>query len=177
MKASDYYRGVKTILNSELAACAVANQLYMETKKWWIDKDFGGTTEDPHGAESLYPDGDKGNAPGPEPEDIEWLMPEEYLKTGDEEEDKKIAPVFIKNDASANEIKQGKVGNCWLISALSVLAGHDELIMGSADTLDMENIDILDKKSALSCSNGVFPPIFHKFRLKGIFVLRFYKDF
>lgn len=55
----------------------------METKKWWIDKDFGGTTKDPHGAESLYPDGEKGNAPGPEPEDIEWLMPEEYLKTGD----------------------------------------------------------------------------------------------
>jgi hypothetical protein len=77
----------------------------METKKWWIDKDFGGTTKDPHGAESLYPDGEKGNAPGPEPEDIEWLIPEEYLKTGDEEEDKNIAPVFIKNDASANEIK------------------------------------------------------------------------
>jgi calpain len=61
------------------------------------------------------------------------LRPEEYLATGDAEDDAQLAPVFIKNDASSNEIKQGKVGNCWFISALSVLAGHDELIMGGAD--------------------------------------------
>jgi calpain len=36
---------------------------------------------------------------------------------------------------------------------------------------------MLDKNTVLACSMGVFPPIFHKFRTKDIYVLRFYKDY
>jgi hypothetical protein len=52
-------------------------------------------------------------------------VPEEFLKTDDPEQDANLNPGFIKNDASANEIKQGGVGDCWFISALSVIAGDD----------------------------------------------------
>lgn len=38
--------------------------------------------------------------------------------------------MFINEGASANDVKQGKIGDCWLISALSVLATRDELLTG-----------------------------------------------
>lgn len=42
------------------------------------------------------------------------------------------------------------------------------------------NVDpdmIIDKEIAVALSNGVFPPIFHKFRAKGLYVLRIFKNF
>lgn len=36
---------------------------------------------------------------------------------------------------------------------------------------------IIDKELASSLSMGVYPPIFHRFRLQGIYVLRFFKNF
>jgi hypothetical protein len=79
-------------------------------------------------------------------------VPEEFLKTDDPEQDANLNPGFIKNDASANEIKQGGVGDCWFISALSVIAGDDKLIVGGANMIDMSNLNILDKNSAQECS-------------------------
>jgi hypothetical protein len=45
---SDYYRGVKTILNSEKAALAAAIALYKKVKNgdYWRDPDFGPTDDD-----------------------------------------------------------------------------------------------------------------------------------
>jgi len=36
---------------------------------------------------------------------------------------------------------------------------------------------IIDKDIASSLSKGVYPPIFHRFRCKGIFVIRIFKNF
>lgn len=36
---------------------------------------------------------------------------------------------------------------------------------------------IIDKEIASLFSMGVYPPIFHRFRTKGIYVLRFFKNF
>jgi len=36
---------------------------------------------------------------------------------------------------------------------------------------------IVDKEIATLLCNGVYPPIFHKFRTKGLFVLRIFKNF
>lgn len=58
-----------------------------------------------------------------------------------------------------------------------MLAGQDELIRGGGDSIDTTNINILDKSSATMASIGVFPPIFHKFRKRGIYCFRFFKDF
>lgn len=65
----------------------------------------------------------------PDPEDIQWIRPEDYNNE---------APVFIHDGASANDVKQGILGNCWLISALSVLATRDELLSGRIGNLDLE---------------------------------------
>ena len=40
---------------------------------------------------------------------------------------------FLQGDASSNEVKQGALGDCWFIGALSVLATRDELLRGGAD--------------------------------------------
>lgn len=41
--------------------------------------------------------------------------------------------------------------------------------------MDMDKDTIVDRKIANLMCEGVFPPIFHRFRSKGIYVLRMYK--
>jgi hypothetical protein len=36
---------------------------------------------------------------------------------------------------------------------------------------------IVDKEISTNLSKGIFPPIFHKFRSRGIYVLKYFKDF
>ena len=37
-------------------------------------------------------------------------------------------------------------------------------------------VNLIDAEAATMLSSGVYPPIFHCFRKKGIYVLRFFKD-
>ena len=83
----------------------------------------------------------------------------------------------MKGDAASNEVIQGQLGNCWFISALSVLADRDDLLRGGGEQIDVQNENMVDKKTAQLCTIGVYPPLFHKFRKNGIFVFRFFKDF
>jgi hypothetical protein len=85
--------------------------------------------------------------------------------------------MFIKEGASAEDCVQGDLGDCWLMSALSVAANKDELIIGGVPGVDYQKGMVVDKEMASACSSGVFPPIFHKYRARGIFCLRFMKDF
>lgn len=43
--------------------------------------------------------------------------------------------------------------------------------------MDYDPDMIVDKEIAMLLCNGLYPPIFHKFRTKGLFVLRIYKNF
>ena len=97
------------------------------------------------------------------------MRPEEYLDEG-------VTPKFVKGDASANEVKQGALGDCWFIGALSVLATRDELLRGCAEAVPPEMVNLIDAEIANLLSMGVYPPIFHKFRHQGIYVLRFSKN-
>lgn len=105
----------------------------------------------------------------PDPEQCEWLRPSEYLPEG-------TTAKFVKGDASANEVKQGALGDCWFIGALSVLATRDELLRGQAELVPPELTALIDSDTTKMLSSGVFAPIFHNFRNKGIFCLRFFKD-
>ena len=96
------------------------------------------------------------------------MRPSEYLDAGQ-------TGHFLKGDASANEVKQGALGDCWFIGALSVLATKDELLRGAVEHVPKEMVNLIDAETAAMLSSGVFPPIFHKFRLQGIYVLRFFK--
>ena len=83
----------------------------------------------------------------------------------------------MKGDAASNEVLQGYLGDCWFISALSVLADRDDLIRGGGEDIDTKNENMVDKSTSQLCTIGVYPPLFHKFRNKGIYVFRFFKDF
>lgn len=49
-----------------------------------------------------------------------------------------MEPAFIINEASSNEVKQGAIGNCWFIGALSVVATNDKLILGGSNLVNIE---------------------------------------
>ena len=55
---------------------------------------------------------------------------------------------FIVDDASSNEVKQGALGDCWFIGALSVLATRDELLRGGAENIAPNAEQLIDKESA-----------------------------
>jgi calpain len=63
------------------------------------------------------------------------------------------------------------------MSALSVVCQRDELIIGGMEGLEYDPDMIVDKEISFNLSRGIFPPIFHKFRSRGIYVLRYFKNF
>jgi hypothetical protein len=176
MEDDDYFMGCATMLTSEKSALATCRRLLKEckTKKItkWQDPDFGPKdSSDLDGlAHSLYPGG-KIPSPGYiEPKDVDWMWSEDRLKPGEHLK-------FIEGGAAAADCIQGDLGDCWLISALSVCANRDELIVGGSPGIDPVEGMIVDNEFAQNCSKGIFPPIFHKFRAKGIYCLRFFKNF
>ena len=64
-----------------------------------------------------------------------------------------------------------------MISAMSVLVTRDELLVGGRRGMEYDPQMIVDKEIATLLSNGVYPPIFHRYRSRGLFVLRIYKNF
>lgn len=176
----DYFRKCPTILNSEKAALKVAEELFqacMKTNKRWFDKDFGPKTEavaaetqsDEYKTEcsiACYgkPDEEKAG-------EIVWKAPRDYLEEGGDTVE------FVKNDASSNEVKQGECGDCWFIGALSVISTRDNLLRGGLENVEVTEGMKVSAYIASQMSSGVYAPIFHKYRTKGIYVLRFFKDF
>jgi calpain len=168
----DYFRGITSILNSETAALAKAEEIYNSLKEGeeFLDVDFGPKkdSDTSRNKNSLYFNGTP-PAPGyPKPEDVVWLRPTELpIET---------PPVFLNHEVSSNDVKQGDIGDCWLIGALSVLATRDDLFGGdfAAKHLDLEEIS---SGEARQLTTGVYPPIFMAYRDKGIYVFRFFKNF
>ena len=127
----DFYRNKETILNSEVAALAKCLQLEQELQDTvFFDLEFGPKSDDDdEGSKcSLYCNGVKPQS-HPDPENIAWRRPSEYLDEG-------VVGKFISGDASSNEVKQGALGDCWFIGAMSVLATRDDLLRGGGEYND-----------------------------------------
>ncbi len=73
-------------------------------------------------------------------------------------------PQFVDDGAASNDCIQGNLGDCWLISAMSVLATRDELLIGGRRGMEYDEDMIIDKEIATILSQGVYPPIFHRYR-------------
>jgi hypothetical protein len=54
---------------------------------------------------------------------VEWMRPEEALKSGNEDEIKMVSQGMRPGD-----VKQGTLGDCWLLGAFLCLATHPELL-------------------------------------------------
>ena len=174
---ADYFQGCRTMLNNEKAALAVARDTYLGLKKTkarkYQDPDFGpkddGTT-DPEGHKmAMY----KTGVPPlgyPAPDECKWVYSETLCDPGEQ-------PQFVDDGAASEDCIQGKLGDCWLISAMSVLVTRDELLVGGRRGMEYDPDMIVDKEIAALLSNGVYPPIFHRYRSRGLFVLRIFKNF
>lgn len=161
----DYFRIYNpkwtTILNSEHAALKRCKELLTNVKTF-KDPDFG--PEFKGGAFALYWAGEAPGANFPPPNELAWKSPREWLGEVN----------FFSDDISSNDVIQGSLGDCWFIGALSVLATRDELIRGSVESLTSP--EQVTQDTILGISKGVYPPIFHSFSAKGLYVLKFFKN-
>jgi hypothetical protein len=60
---------------------------------------------------------------------------------------------------------------------MSIVASRDELIIGGRRGMEYDPDMIVDKEIAGLLCKGLYPPIFHKFRSRGLYVLRIFKNF
>jgi len=54
---------------------------------------------------------------------VEWMRPEEALKSGNEDEIK-----MVQDGMRPGDVKQGTLGDCWLLGAFIILSTHPELL-------------------------------------------------
>lgn len=153
---------VETILNSEEAALKKCEELFFSIPKneLFIDNDFGSINT----KKSLYINAIPSNQFSPD--DIDWYHIKDISQN----------PSFMESYNSANEVIQGALGNCWFISALAVIASKDYLLRGEFNETILDD-GVIDEEEVKMLSCGVYPPIFHHFRSKGIYCFKFYKNY
>ena len=161
---------ITTILNSEDAAIKKCEELMenVENELKWQDPDFGPQPNDNGigSRRSIY--GEFGNAQtlGINVNNVSWYGIKEI--NGD--------ATFFYDGTESNDVMQGALGDCWFISALSVIATKDYLLRGEFNKSILEDGRI-DEEEIKMMSEGIYPPIFHSFSTKGIFCFRFFKNF
>jgi hypothetical protein len=117
----------------------------------------------------------------PDPKEVKWLRPEEILASlvdnGFDDLEGKTADIFDADGAGANDVCQSKyLGNCWFVSALSIIARYDKYLRGQF-VISEEAVKDLSDDEIAGMRFGVYPPAFQFLRKYGIYVMRFYKNF
>ena len=175
----DYFQGCPTMLTSEKAALAKVSEIYSQYKAKanagqpvgkFIDVDFGARRKSDleRSKFCMYKTGEVPRKGYTDPKQVEWMYAQDLTKK----------PVqFVDDGVASDDCIQGNLGDCWLISAMSVLATRDELLVGGRQGMEYDNNMIVDKEIASILSKGVYPPIFHKYRKIGLYVIRIFKNF
>ena len=177
LSKNDYFKRkpndspITTILNSEDAAikkCEELMQSLGDSMGRWVDPDFGPQENDngKGNRKSIFGDLGSSESLGINPEYIEW-----YSITDINDE-----ATFFYDGTESNDVMQGALGDCWFISALSVIATKDYLLRGEFNKNILEDGKI-DEEEIKMMSEGIYPPIFHSFSTKGIYCFRFFKNF
>jgi len=161
-----------------LAKCNAIHEFYMEKRQLgsttkYLDKDFGPMRKSDldRCKFTLYKNGDMPKKGYPDPREVEFVYVEELI------EKKGVFPQFVDDGVASNDCKQGTLGDCWLISAMSVLATRDELLVGGRRGMEYDENMIVDKMVADILSKGVYPPVFHRYRSIGLYVIRLFIEF
>lgn len=168
------------MLTSEKAALATANLIYKQAKakqkagkggKRHVDVDFGPVdkTDEVGGAHAMYKTGEAPRKGYPKPANVEWVHAHKICPPG-----KTVQ--FVDDGVASADCVQGTLGDCWLISAMSVLATRDELLIGGRRGMELDPDMLVGPEIADLLSKGVYPPIFHRYRDIGLFVIRIFKD-
>ena len=93
----------------------------------------------------------------PDPGQCEWVFGDSLCRPGEQ-------PKFVHKGVGSSDCIQGKLGDCWFVSSMSVLATRDELIIGGKPDIEYDENMVIDIQLADLLSSGVYPPIFHKYR-------------
>ena len=171
IKEEDYFvnnnKKYTTILNNESAAIKRCEEIFnsLPPDGKFIDKEFGSVPDDGGRSHKESLIGVQGGSLIPF-YNLEWYP---ISKINPEAK-------FFDDGAESNDVCQGGLGDCWFISALSVLATKDYLLRGEFNEHILDD-GIIDDEENTMLSTGVYPPIFHCFRSKGIFCMRFFKNF
>lgn len=138
----------------------------------YFDPDFGPKRKsDEQGCRfAMYKTGEIPRKGYADPLKVDWVFAEELCDPGE-------VPQFVDDGVASSDCIQGNLGDCWLISAMSVLDTRDELLIGGRRGMEYDKDMIVDKEIASILSNGVYPPIFHKYRQIGLYVIRIFKNF
>ena len=175
IKESDYFKRkdndepIMTILNSEDAAIKKCEELMnsLDENEKWVDPDFGPQKKDGGKGHRRSILGERGSEEklGFKLDYIEWYRINEINEN----------PTFFYDGVESNDVMQGKLNNCWFISALSIIATKDFLLRGEFNENILEDGKI-DEEEIKMMSEGIYPPIFHMFSVKGIYCFRFFKN-
>ena len=160
---------ISTILNSEDAAIKKCEEIMNSLgNSKWIDPDFGPQPNDrgTGSRKSIYGNYGNSQAIGIDIDNIEWYS----IKDINED------ATFFYDGTESNDVMQGALGDCWFISALSIIATKDYLLRGEFNKSILDDGKI-DEEEIKMMSEGIYPPIFHSFSTKGIYCFRFFKNF
>lgn len=167
VKESDCLDGRKTILSNPLSVLKVALQFVKNISPGskFVDPEFGPTDVDDSAPNSLYFNGQPLMG-SPSPDEIQWRRVNEIHKAG----------TFASDEFTSSDVIQGSLGDCWFISALSVLATRDSLVTGTINKEEIKNSK-LDDKMMGRLLQGVRPALFQFLEKFGLFVFKFMKNY